>query len=74
MPHVNISMYPGSSAQDKQALARAVQEVLLNTGAAPAAISVRITEVSAEDWKEQVYEPYIRPAGEELYIPPGYDM
>ena len=74
MPHVTISMYPGKSEEDKEALAKAVQELLIKTGTPHTAISVRITEVAAENWKEQVFDRYIKEAGDELYILPDYNM
>ena len=35
-------------------------------------VSVTIHEVAQEDWKAKVWDSRITPAGEELYVKPGY--
>lgn len=75
MPHIHVSMYPGTSEADKQKLAAALQKAVVDTiGVPPSAVSVRLTEVQADEWLLEVYNKDIREAGDELYIPPGYTM
>lgn len=75
MPHIHVSMYPGTSEADKQRLAIALQKTVVDAiGVSPAAVSVRLAEVQADEWLLEVYNKDIRDAGDELFVPPGYTM
>lgn len=74
MPHIHVSMYPGTSEAEKQILAKALQKVLAAYGTPSSAISVCLHEVAPENWKDEVYDAYIKDAGPELYVAPGYTM
>lgn len=75
MPHVIVKLWPGKSEAQKNRVAeqitRAVTEVLEY---GDESVSVAFEEISAKDWKEQVYEPDIVRQPEKLYKKPGYTM
>jgi 4-oxalocrotonate tautomerase len=75
MPHVIVKLWPGKSEQQKQQLADAiVQDVIdvLNYG--EESVSVAIEEVTSNDWAEKVYRPDIVDRSDTLYKQPGYKM
>lgn len=75
MPHINVKLWPGRSEEDKQRLADAIVEDVVNIiGSNASSVSVTIEEVSSADWKEKVYEPEIQSKKSFLYKKPGYSM
>ena len=75
MPHVSVKLWPGRSAQNKQRLADAIVEDLVNIlGCDEESVSVSIEDVSSGDWKDEVYDPEIRGNMKNLYKKPGYSM
>ena len=75
MPHVELTMLPGRTEEQKQAIADAFTKIV-NEIAKPMAgedaISVVIKDCADEDWKEQVWDAKIVPDEEFLYKKPGY--
>ena len=51
-----------------------MRDIVAIAGGDESSVSVAIEEVSPGDWKEQVYEPYIRAKEHNLYKKPGYSM
>jgi len=75
MSHVTVKLWPGRSEQTKQRLADAIAEDVVNIiGCGGDSVSVAIEDVSASDWKEDVYDPEIRGNTKNLYKKPGYSM
>lgn len=76
MPHVDLKYFPRNlTTQDKNALADAIAQVLKeHLGTSDEAISIAMNEIDASDWKEQVYDPIIKPSLARLAKKPGYDM
>jgi len=75
MPHVIVRLWPGKSEQQKQQLADAIaQDVMDVLGYGEESVSVAIEEIRAEDWADEVYKPDIVGNSEKLYKKPGYTM
>ena len=73
MPHVEISCYPGRTAEMKRKCAEKIAEDIAATlGCNQSSVSVAIREIPQDDWKDQIWDRKIAPAGEELYVKPGY--
>ncbi|MGZ3275070.1 MAG: tautomerase family protein [Caulobacteraceae bacterium] len=73
MPHVTVRMYAGRTEEDKQRLAEAIGQALMQTlGSSERSISVTIEDVPPDDWMAQVYEPEITAKDDRLYKRPGY--
>ena len=74
MPHVIVKMYPGRSAEQKSALAKAITDSLIEIiKCDEKVVSVALEEVSTEDWPETVYRPDIMEKEETLLKKPGYN-
>lgn len=76
MPHIDIKYFPRDlTTEQKQALADDVCEVLKkHLQSKDSALSVALTEVSPENWKDEVYDPIIKPALDSLVKKPGYTL
>jgi 4-oxalocrotonate tautomerase len=75
MPHVIVKLWPGKSEQQKQQLAEAIANDVMNIlDYGEESVSVAIEEVNSEDWAEKVYRPDIVGDSEKLYKKPGYKM
>lgn len=73
MPHVEISCYPGRTEEMKQKCAEKIAEDIAATlGCNLSSVSVTIREIAQQDWKEIIWNGKITPAGQELYVKPGY--
>lgn len=76
MPHLDLHFNPRDlSEAEIAAMATALCDVLkrhLNTQ--DDAISLALTQVTAEKWKEEVYAPLITPHLASLYKAPGYTL
>lgn len=73
MPHVVVKMYPADSEEQKVKLAAEITKVIMSvTGKPEAAVSIRIDEVSEDQWMEEVYNKEIIPHVDDLYKKPGY--
>lgn len=75
MPHVIVKLWPGETEQQKQRLADAIADDVMNIlNYGEESVSVAIEEISSEDWAEKVYRPDILGNSEKLYKKPGYKM
>lgn len=75
MPHVNIQIFPGKTEMQKQLLAEAiVQDFIRLFNYDEEAVSVAITEIDQDAWKEKVYQEEILNKKETVYKKPGYTM
>jgi 4-oxalocrotonate tautomerase len=75
MPHVIVKLWPGKSEQQKQQLAEQITAAVMRTlSYGEASVSVTLQEVTAGDWKTQVYEKDIERGAGKLYKSPGYTM
>ncbi len=73
MPHVEIKCFPGRTEEQKQICAEKLTEVVAETlGCRISSVSIAIREIAEEDWKTEVWDREIVPAGENLYKKPGY--
>lgn len=73
MPHIDISCYPGRSEAQKQLLAEKItQDIAEVFGCKESSVSVAIHDVSPENWKAEVWNTYIKSAGNDLIRKPGY--
>jgi len=73
MPHVIVKLWPGKSGQQKQHLAEAIaQDVMQVLHYGSDSVSVAFEEIAAQDWPQQVYEPDIQGKWDTLYKQPGY--
>jgi 4-oxalocrotonate tautomerase len=76
VPHVDIKYFPRNlSEEQKQALSDDIYAVLnKHLQTKESSLSVALTEVAPEAWKEQVWDPIIQPSLETLVKKPGYSM
>ncbi|MGM3161910.1 tautomerase PptA [Dickeya undicola] len=76
MPHVAIKYFPRNLPENvKQDLANDISELLKKyLNAEDKSISVALTEVVPERWKDAVYDIEIGPELENLTKKPGYTM
>ncbi|SLM63393.1 MULTISPECIES: tautomerase PptA [Dickeya] len=76
MPHVAIKYFPRNLPETvKQDLANEISELLKKyLNAEDKSISVALTEVQPERWKETVYDIEIGPERDNLTKKPGYTM
>ena len=73
MPHVVVRMYPGRTDEQKRALARRIEEALVEVlGCGKETVSVGIEEVEPERWMDEVYRPFIEGREHTLWVRPGY--
>jgi len=73
MPHVIVKLWPGPTERQKQDLAKAIVEDLVDTlQTSEDSVSVAIEEIKAQDWMEKVYWPDIGEKAAQLYKIPGY--
>ncbi|MBW7982674.1 tautomerase PptA [Enterobacillus tribolii] len=76
MPHIDVKFFPQDLSDfQKQELVSDLCNVLkAHLGSKDGSISVALTEVSADRWKEEVYDPVIKPALGRLAKKPGYTL
>jgi len=75
MPHVTVKIKAGTPEDKKQQLADAiVKDVVDIVGCGAGSVSVAIEEIDPKDWKEKVYDPFIRRKMNMLYKKPKYTM
>ncbi|UAB79292.1 tautomerase family protein [Erythrobacter sp. SCSIO 43205] len=73
MPHISVSLWPGKSALQHQALSDAIVKSVVQTlGYGEDAISVGFAEVDPADWMEKVFQPEIAGRWTTLTKQPGY--
>ncbi|WP_367278240.1 tautomerase family protein [uncultured Alsobacter sp.] len=69
-----VKMYPGRSAEQKQALADEITKAIMAVaGSSEASVSVSIEDVAPEAWVETVYKPEIVQKPGILFKKPGYN-
>jgi 4-oxalocrotonate tautomerase len=74
MPHVIIKMYPGRSVEQKNKLAEAITQSVVDIAkTSEEHVSIDIQEIAPEDWAEIVYRKEILPRLGELAKKPGYN-
>jgi 4-oxalocrotonate tautomerase len=74
VPHVIVKMYSGRTVEQKNKLARAIADSVVQIAKCEEkTVSVAIEEIAPEDWAETVYRPYILNKEETLVIKPGYN-
>lgn len=75
MPHIIVKAWPGKTEEQKQRLADAVAQNVMDIFECGAdSVSVAVAEVAPQDWKASVYEPDIQAKPNQLYKLPGYKM
>lgn len=75
MPHVIVKLWPGKSEQQKHELAECItQDVMQVLMYGEESVSVSFEEVTADQWREEVYKPDILAKQQQLYKKPGYKM
>lgn len=73
MPHIEIKCYPGRTEEQKQNCAKKVAQAITETLNCPMeSISLAITEIPKEEWKQSVWDKEIAPKKQTLCIKPGY--
>lgn len=76
MPHLDLHFNPSElSDEDIAKMADELCKVLKSyLATSDRAISIALTRVSADDWKERVYDPIIAPRLGTLFKNPGYTL
>ncbi len=76
MPHIDIKCYPKhlTTEQFNQFTAELVELAKKHLHAADSDVSIRYTEIPADQWKAQVWDKEIAPHLNALAKRPGYDM
>ena len=76
MPHINIKCYPKNlNEQEMNTFVSELTHLIEKHLKSPEEyISISYTEISAEHWKDEVFDPEIRPNMDHLAKKPGYDM
>lgn len=75
MPHIIIKLMTGRDEETKRKMAVKLAETLskdfdIDKGS----ISVAVTDIPREEWKESVFDIELNDDNDELYIKPGYKM
>ena len=73
MPHISLKMYKGRNKEEKIKIANELLKVLENNGIKASSVSVGVSDIEPEKWKEEVYDREIR-ENDDLIIKPGYEM
>ena len=73
MPHIEIQCFPGRTDEQKKQCAERIADVVAETlGCKTSSVSVAITDVPEEAWKEKVWDRYIAPELNDLYKKSDY--
>ncbi|MCL6359371.1 tautomerase PptA [Pectobacterium polaris] len=74
MPHIDVKHFPRNlSEEEKKAVAEDLAAVLKkHFGSSDESLSVALNEVQPERWKDDVYDPFIKPQLDTLSKKPGY--
>jgi 4-oxalocrotonate tautomerase len=74
MPHVIIKMYPGRTEEQKNKLAKAITNSVVEIAkTSEEHVSIDIQEIKPEDWAEKVYKHEILTKMDKLQKKPGYN-
>lgn len=72
MPHINVKLYSGRNAEQKQALADALTKTMMSVlGSKEESISVGIEDVAPDAWADTVNKPEILDKPDTVYKRPG---
>jgi 4-oxalocrotonate tautomerase len=75
MPHIIVKLWKGKSEAQKKKLAEELTQTAMSViGSGKESFSVAIEDIDPNDWKENVYKPFILGQKEKLYKQPGYKM
>lgn len=76
MPHLALHFNPRdlSDAEIAGMVAELTQVVKRHLGTSEDAVSVALTRVSQDEWKDSVYDPLIVPVMDTLFKKPGYRL
>ena len=75
MPHVIVKLWPGKSDKQKQRLADAIaNDVMEILNYDEESVSVAMEEVTSRDWAEKVYKADIQAKPDHIYKQPGYGL
>ena len=75
MPHIIVKLWPGKTDSQKQALADAITKNVTSVlDCKDESVSVGFEEVTAKNWKTEVYQPDIIEKPEAIFKKPGYSM
>ncbi|HKR43653.1 MAG TPA: tautomerase family protein [Paraburkholderia sp.] len=75
MPHVIVKAWPGKTKRQKQQLADAIaQNVMDILGYGADSVSVAVEDVAPDRWKDDVYVPDILGRPDTIFKKPGYEM
>ncbi|MDG0806193.1 tautomerase PptA [Pectobacterium brasiliense] len=74
MPHIDVKHFPRNlSEEEKKAVAEDLSAVLKkHFGSSDESLSVALNEIQPERWKDDVYDPFIKPQLDTLPKKPGY--
>ncbi|KFF69293.1 tautomerase PptA [Pectobacterium brasiliense] len=74
MPHIDVKHFPRNlSEEEKKAVAEDLAAVLKkHFGSSDESLSVALNEIQPERWKDDVYDPFIKPQLDALPKKPGY--
>ncbi|GKW12658.1 MULTISPECIES: tautomerase PptA [Pectobacterium] len=74
MPHIDVKHFPRDlSEEEKKVIAEDLAAVLKkHFGSSNDSLSVAFNEVQPERWKDDVYDPIIKPHLDTLAKKPGY--
>ncbi|MEH2921299.1 tautomerase PptA [Samsonia erythrinae] len=74
MPHIDVKYFPRNLSEDeKKTIADELTAVLkTHFGSSDDSLSVAMNEIQPERWKEEVYDPLIKPQLATLVKKPGY--
>ncbi|MDX6914900.1 tautomerase PptA [Pectobacterium carotovorum] len=74
MPHIDVKYFPRNlSEEEKKAVAGDLAAVLKkHFGSSDDSLSVALNEVQPDRWKDEVYDPIIKPHLDTLAKKPGY--
>ena len=73
MPHIEIQCFFGRTEEQKKQCAEKIADVVAETmGCKTSSVSVAITDVPEEEWKEKVWDKYSASEMNNLYKKPGY--
>lgn len=74
MPHIDVKHFPRNlSEEEKKAVAEDLAVVLKkHFGSSDESLSVALNEIQPERWKDDVYDPVIKPQLDTLPKKPGY--
>ena len=73
MPHISVKMYKGRTEEQKQKLAKALSDAMLDAiGCDETHISITINDYDKAEWGEKVFYPEIMADESALYKKPEY--